>query len=34
MAALKKCPYCGGLHRLKSAYNRCRRRHKKESWGR
>lgn len=32
MAKLKKCPYCGGMHRLQSAYNKCKRLHKKESW--
>ncbi len=32
MSHFKKCPYCKGMHRLKSAYNRCKRQHHTESW--
>ena len=33
VAHLKKCPYCGGMHRKKRAYEKCKRTHHKESWG-
>ncbi|MEA3144086.1 MAG: hypothetical protein QOG31_1410 [Thermoplasmata archaeon] len=34
MAQLKKCPYCHGLHRKKSAYNKCKRRlAPRPTWG-
>lgn len=32
MAHLKDCPYCKGAHRLKSAYMRCKRAHKRDKW--
>lgn len=32
MAHLKRCPYCKGAHRKRSAYLRCKRQHKIESW--
>ena len=32
MAHFKKCPHCKGMHRLKRAYNRCKRAHAMESW--
>ena len=32
MGHFKKCPYCKGMHRLKSAYNRCKRAHHVDSW--
>lgn len=32
MAHLKLCPYCGGTHRKRSAFLRCKRKHKPEMW--
>ena len=32
-APLKECPYCKGKHRLKSAYNACKRSHVVQKWG-
>ena len=32
MAKLKYCKWCKGYHRKRSAYNKCKSRHKKEKW--
>lgn len=32
MAKLKKCPHCGGYHRMKRAYLKCKNAHVKQSW--
>ncbi len=32
MPHFKKCPHCKGKHRLQAAYNRCKQRHKMDSW--
>ena len=29
---LAKCPYCGGMHRTKRAFNRCKAQHTKLRW--
>jgi len=33
MAQLKKCQYCGGLHRKRSSFLKCKRKHARPSWG-
>jgi hypothetical protein len=33
MAHKKKCPYCHGYHYRQRAYNRCKAKHKRETWG-
>ncbi len=32
MAHYKYCKYCKGQHRLKSAFNRCKRKNKQDKW--